>query len=298
MKSPLRKQWVRNVLLGALFFALMATPILIITPIFQAHSDLSLSDTIALGALVVALYTLIITALIAIIVYGLQRGDAIEDRNSKVASTRTATRLSLESAFTGLILCVPNQRRKGAGYNLNDIVSSHVNELGMILSPDSLSLLNEIAELTCAFKADDELYDTELPREASLLLRDWLQPIAFSRYAYLLAEASDLALLLNEEAFNLVRELRSEERTDTFFEPALSIIDDKAGRPLLSHNSTTGTYGVFQDGRLVWEGRLEPTDWGDYEPVSGRIDNANTLGHSKKIGRNETSENKASSISA
>lgn len=62
---------------GALSVALMAAPILVIAPIFQAHDGLSLSDTIALGALAVALYTLIITALIAIIVYGLQRGNAI-----------------------------------------------------------------------------------------------------------------------------------------------------------------------------------------------------------------------------
>lgn len=252
----------------------MAIPILTIAPIFQAHDDLSLSDTIALGALAVALCTLIITALIAIIVYGLQRGNAIEDRNNEAASARKATCLSLESALSGLILCTPNQRRKGAGYNLNDIVSGHVNELGMILSPDSLSLLNEIAELTCAFKADDELYNTELPREAGLLLRDWLQPIAFSRYAFLLAEASDLTLLLNEEAFNLVEELRSEEHTDAFFEPALSTIDDKAGRSLLSHDSATDAYEVFHEGRLIWKGTLELTDWDNYKPAGGCIDSA------------------------
>lgn len=142
----------------------------------------------------------------------------------------------------------------------------------MILSPDSLSLLNEIAGLTCALKVDDEFYDTALPCEANLVLRGWLQPIAFSRYAYLLAEASDLAFLLNEEALNLIRELRSGEHTGIFFEPTLSAIDDKAGRPLLSHDSTTGTYEVFQDGRLTWKGTLEPTDWNNYEPANDRID--------------------------
>lgn len=79
----------------------------------ESTFDISLSDTIALEALAVALYTLIMTALVAIIIYELQRGDAVEDQNNKVAFALTATRLSLESALTGLILCAPSLRRKG-----------------------------------------------------------------------------------------------------------------------------------------------------------------------------------------
>ena len=98
----------------------MAIPTLVIAPLFQAHNALAPNDIIASGSLTAMLYTLIITELIAIIAHELQRGNAIEDRNNKVASARKATRLSLESALTGLILCAPGQRRKGA----NDLEDS------------------------------------------------------------------------------------------------------------------------------------------------------------------------------
>lgn len=203
----------------------------------------------------ISTYTLIVTIGIAVIIYWLQKQDAMREEQQRVRRARSQMLLELENALELFVFLSPEDGGRYSCEELKECLQIQSGELRNYLTTQEF---HHLAMLVHAiYRAAEENGDRE---ELCGYVRDWLKLLFLTGFRGYLSAAFDYKELLDKRTWDLLQKLKGEQASY----PDLDQICDMNGNLLLERKES---YICIYDGKeKVLDGQIGYTEY-DFEPV-------------------------------
>lgn len=229
--------------------------------------------------LLIALFTLFATIMVAILVYWAQKRDEESKTQKNIKRAKALMSAEIEAALDSMIFMAEEFSCSFVGKSTRELFQANAAELQESLTQEQFRHLSSIVQFIDSWVNEEETNECE---GYYLVLRSWVVNLMYSRYKEFYPMVDNYYDLLNERTMNLLNALRDKEEA---YKDNLYTIHSIMGNEVFQYDPRTKIYIVDDGTNVVLTGTLESNWFDKFVVKDGYERSERYIGHYKNYKR-------------